>query len=1024
MISINRQNIKIFLSLLFVISGIAGLIYKIVWFKYLSLFLGSTTYAQMTVLATFLGGLALGNYYFGKKSDAIKNPVRVYSFLELIIGLYCFLYPAISSLLGNAFLSSAAELNISPTSFLFSLIRFLIAAVLLFLPTIAMGGTLPLLSNFFVEKLQDARKEIATLYFLNSFGAVVGVVFAGFILIKEFGLDITIYATASINILVGLLGFLLSLKKYPNPEKIEQSKESSEEFLSEPDKKIIKAVLAVACISGFAALLYEMVWVRLLINFFGSSTYAFSLMLTAFIGGITIGSFVVSSAFFKKFNYINLLSFLQCAIAVSTMIVLLFYDRLPYYLWKVSALFSRSAATFEIFLFVELIICFSSILLPTFFMGMSLPVASEIVSASNKKVGASVGNVFSLNTLGTVLGVIITGLIFIPFAGIKTTFEIGIGINLFAMILLVGFNKKINLIKRISIVVFFAIVFSGYLISAPAWNKAIILSGAFRSFGFSPPKSFKEFSKNLDGEKVIFYEEGINATVAVTQSEKRAEQKRLIINGKPDASSFYDMPTQVLIGQIPMMLHPNPKNIFLVGLGSGATAGSVLVHPDAKITCAEIAKEVINSAEHFKNENRDCVNNPRMKIYNEDALTLLKLSNEKYDVIISEPSNPWIAGIGNLFSKEYFKICSDKLSDNGLMVQWFHVYEADDSVVKLVLNTFSSVFPYAQLWNSVANDIILVGSKTKIDLPHNQLTKKFYSPKVKADFERIGINSPFEFLFCQSVSYKGFFTMAEDFPINSEKHPLLEFWAPKSFYVGQPSKFVYSFDEKFDTLSSGLYIKDFVKNNPPKKLELINTIKYCLDKSKNYRAAFGLSKFLKDADENDYQINLLHSYAIENLVINNPRQPILEKLVKRFPDSVQIKKDYSNALLKEKINATTFLRVYSIKSEAESFIKTTKPDSASMLSVYIQLAKAYLQNSEYDKVEEMIGLVENYLRNSPRLITGLAADDYLYAGAMVNLHKKDYEKVIGYYFALVNTNLNYENLFRLRRGVAWNLKNK
>jgi len=159
-------------------------------------------------------------------------------------------------------------------------------------------------------------------------------------------------------------------------------------------------------------------------------------------------------------------------------------------------------------------------------------------------------------------------------------------------------------------------------------------------------------------------------------------------------------------------------------------------------------------------------------------------------------------------------------------------------------------------------------------------------------------------------------------------------------------------------------------------------------------------------------------------VINNPRQPILEKLVKRFPDSVQIKKDYSNALLKEKINATTFLRVYSIKSEAESFIKTTKPDSASMLSVYIQLAKAYLQNSEYDKVEEMIGLVENYLRNSPRLITGLAADDYLYTGALVNLHKKDYEKVIGYYFALVNTNLNYENLFRLRRGVAWNLKNK
>jgi spermidine synthase len=176
------------------------------------------------------------------------------------------------------------------------------------------------------------------------------------------------------------------------------------------------------------------------------------------------------------------------------------------------------------------------------------------------------------------------------------------------------------------------------------------------------------------------------------------------------------MVTQIMSGQVPMMLHKNPKNVFVVGFGSGTTIGTVLLHPVEKVTCVEISTEVIEAAEYFKDVNNNCLANPKLKIIHEDAHTYLKLSKDKYDVLISEPSNPWIAGIGKLFSKEYFQLCSDKLKDNGIMAQWLQAYETNDEVVQRVLNTFSSVFPYCQIWRGASNDLILVGSVKKLVL--------------------------------------------------------------------------------------------------------------------------------------------------------------------------------------------------------------------------------------------------------------------------------------------------------------------
>jgi len=747
-------------------------------------------------------------------------------------------------------------------------------------------------------------------------------------------------------------------------------------------------------------------------------------MLAAFILGITIGSWILTQASLTKFNKIKILTFSQTAIGLTTMAVLLFYERLPYVLWKASAIFSKTPQSFEIFLFVEFLICGALILLPTIFMGISLPAAAEAVSIEKNGIGSAVGKIFSVNTIGTVLGVIITGLVFIPYFGIKKTFEIGIAINFLSSIILLW---SYNLFKIRTKFIFSFLCLCSFFIYAAMfsnWNRSVISSGVFKSFSSSPPASYADFLKTASNEKIIFYEEGVNATVAVTQSLSDSTLKSLIINGKPDASTFSDMPTQVLLGQIPMMLHPNPKNVFVVGFGSGTTIGSVLTHPVEKVLCAEISKEVINAATLFKKENNNCIHDKRLSLVNEDALTLLKLSKDKYDVIISEPSNPWIAGIGTLFSKEYFQKCLDRMNDSGIMVQWFHVYETDDSVVQLVLNTFSSVFPYAQIWNSVSNDIILVGSKHNIAIDVKSLETKFASDKINNDFGRILIPNLFTFLSCQSSSPRGFFTMSETQPLNTETHPLLEFLAPRSFYVGKQSSYIYKYDEKFDTLSNSLLVKDFVKIQSVQKNEIIDAVKYNLKYLHNFFYCFGLTRYLKKQYPDDYETNYYYAVSLEKFGLLNQTTHVLERISSFYPDSIQNKIEYYNALILEKINATTFIKCSPIINEVNFIISTSPMDSVTVIKELSKFATVYRKNSDFLNAQNLCDRIEQYTYNNKNLLKYINLEEFFYTGALANLYQDNYEKVYSYYLALMNSPGATDNLIRMRRLLRWWVKTK
>ncbi|MBU2445258.1 MAG: fused MFS/spermidine synthase [Bacteroidetes bacterium] len=1015
------EKLKTILSIFFILSGMTGLIYQVVWFKYLALFLGNTTYAQMIVLATFLGGLALGNYFIGRKVDKFSNPLKVYAILELIIGVYCSLYPMMNLFLGGIYTDMMISIGFDSNLLFYNAFRFFLSACLILLPTILMGGTLPALTKFFVEKLNDVRKETATLYFLNSFGAVVGVYFVGFVLIENFGFDITIYIAAFINISIGLISLNLSSStsnkdEYQSIE--EEPIQGEREIFS---KTMILISIIVAGISGMAALLYEMVWVRVLITIFGSSTYSFSIMLMSFISGITIGSLIVTSDRFKKFDKIKLIIICQFAIATSTMLVLPIYERLPYYFWIISSLFVKSESTFGIFLSIEFFICFLLIVIPTIFMGMTLPLVVEIVSSASKRVGYSVGTVFSVNTAGTVIGVLLTGLVFIPMLGIKNTFEVGILMNLLAAIILIVFYQNFRVRNKLTVLISTVIIAALYFILNPQWNVNLMLSGVFKRYHDTPQKSFSEFKKFLEQKEVLFYKEGLNANVGVVQEAGENSNRVLIINGKPDASDITDMPTQVLLGQIPLMLHPDPKNVFVVGFGSGVTIASALTHDVKKVVCAEISSEVIGASYLFEDVNDNCLSDPRLKVFVEDAQTILKLSKEKYDVIISEPSNPWISGIGNLFSKEYFMNCKEKLNENGLMVQWFHIYEMEDEILKLVMNTFNEVFPFAEIWTSTFGDIIIVGSEKMMKADFSMLNQKFNKEKVRKDFQKIKMENLLTFLSCQTISPEGFYALSNSKNINSQFKPLLEFQAPRSFFIGKTSMLVYNNDERFDTLSN-LYLKDFVKTQRVDNNEILSAAKYHFSKSQNYRLAYAYSKYVRELNPKSFEANVLFLEAKEKLSMNDAVRSELESLLKTFPDSSTLLNRYGNILLNENLNATNSIHVFELAEAEKIFLKAVRKDTLSQVRLYIQLASAFLQNSELNKAIEYCEKAESILKDRRDLLHLIPLSDFYYTYSSVSMYLNNYEKVIEYFLQFINTNPNHPRKEFLKRKLDWRLK--
>jgi spermidine synthase len=323
--------------------------------------------------------------------------------------------------------------------------------------------------------------------------------------------------------------------------------------------------------------------------------------------------------------------------------------------------------------------------------------------------------------------------------------------------------------------------------------RVVLSSGAFRNRSTVYDPTIMQQRNQLI--KIVYYKDAPDATVSVERSVKSGEYF-LRVNGKTDASSHGDLSTQMLLGHLGLMARPEAKDVFVLGLGSGITGGAVLAHPVQSLIVAENCKPVIEAAKIFQPFNYDMLSDARTRIVPEDGRTILKLSPKQYDVIISEPSNPWTAGIGSVFSREYYKLAASKLAPGGVMVQWFHVYEMHDGIVAMVLRTFSEVFPHVEIWDAHGGDIILMGGKEPWTSNVDSWRRAYERALVRQQLEMIGLGMPEQLLARQLASQRTAFAIAGDGPVQSDYFPMLEYEAPKAFFIGKEASLLRNYDER------------------------------------------------------------------------------------------------------------------------------------------------------------------------------------------------------------------------------------
>jgi len=755
----------------FFISGMAGLIYEILWIRMLGLVFGHTVYAITTVLVAFMGGLAIGSYLCGRVIDRVKNLLRLYSILEIAIGGYCLLIPWLVEGMKVVYISIARSIELPFT--VFTLIQFTLATLILLVPTTLMGATLPILSRYFIRDLGSVGKQVGRLYALNTFGAVLGTYLAGFELLPVLGITLTTIFSAVLNIGIGALIFVSIRETTPQGENRPISIEPISQNISwDLDRWVAVGAFAV---SGSVSMIYEIAWTRALSLTLGSSTYAFSAMLLGFLLGIAAGSAIFTG--FSKNRMVSYIWFglLQLGIGLSAALCLPLFERFPD-LFMTGFRYSHS---YGFILMLQVLIALLAMILPTLFIGATFPCIAQLISRNLSGIGGDIGRVYAWNTAGAIVGSLIAGFVFIPFLGVQTSIKVAIAMNLFVALFFLLYYSRSVVFRFVSGSAISLAVLS--VIFLPPWNPNVMIGGvAVYAQRYLEGSKKYPLHEMLSKMKILYYKDGISSTVSVHQFENDIF---LRVNGKTDASTGVDMHTQLMLGHIPALLHSNTRTALVIGLGSGITAGALTQYDLKRIDVVEIEPAVIQAASFFGKENRDVLQNPKVKVVTADARNFLLASPKRYDLILSEPSNPWIGGVASLFTVEFFNLAREHLNPGGIMVQWFHGYGMMPEDFQMVVASFRWIFPNANLWTTNTSDYLLVGSMGPVVVDLERIRKLYNgNPMLREDMRQVNMASPEAILSDFFLDEDDLGRLVAGADLNTDDKLPLEFSTPRALY--------------------------------------------------------------------------------------------------------------------------------------------------------------------------------------------------------------------------------------------------
>lgn len=760
-------------------TGASGLIYEVTWFKYLANLIGSEARASALILSVFLGGLAIGYALFGRFSAnrSVSALMKLTGWLEIGIGVWAILFPILyAQTWGSMSALFQGDFNV--------FLEVGMACFLILPPTILMGGTLPLLTQALSLSVQESEKIHAAIYAVNTAGAFLGCLVAGFYLIPHFGLPLSMMGTALLNFVAGLAFLMLGTSSKTEQSESAESTPSPHRpsFLHIVSDRRSAIAHGLALLCGFIAITLQTALMRLVGLTAGSSEYAFAIVVSVFILMLAWGSYRVAS---RPQSRLNRLWVNQLILFGGLVLIFWMVPELPYFLHVVRALLTSVAINFYVFQ-VLLFLTFTAVLIiPVHAMGRSMPLLFAGLKREAQDLGQHVGTLYFANTLGCVLGGLVGGYALYFFFDLDRILMLCEGLALVTFVLAV-FLSDISRLKAIAVCGLGLVVVA----LSPTWEAKRLALGTFRmrspvQFSFHGSRYFYE--KYSPRSQVLYRRDGPTSSMAVTQDgdEKSKEPftRAIIVNGKSDGETLGDRTTTELIGHLPALFATTEtQNVAVIGFGTGMTAGALSVHPQVqKIDIFEISPLVHEYAHFFDFANHQMSTSSKVRWQIGDAYQKLRTSPQKYAVIASEPSNPWVLGVERLFSREFLDIAKAHLEPGGIYAQWIHSYELSESTLALVLSTYTSVFKHIRVFRVGDYDLAILGSEKEIaDDSIAALERKLQIPVIKDNLAQIKIKSVYDVLALEVLWSKEFF---ENRGLHSLEFPKLAYAAGYDFFM-------------------------------------------------------------------------------------------------------------------------------------------------------------------------------------------------------------------------------------------------
>jgi len=759
-----------FLLAVFVVSGFTGLIYESIWSHYLKLFLGHAAYAQTLVLAIYMGGMALGSWGVARYSIRIRRLLWGYVLVEALIGTLGLVFHRIFvAAVDVSFVSVIPGIS---APWLIHAYKWTLGAILILPQSILLGMTFPLISGGLIRRWPARPGEtLATLYFTNSLGAAIGVLVSGFVLIRAVGLPGTILVAGLLNLALALIVWL-AVRTQAEPQGVSPRAATTPSAVSLANWFTIAAFL-----TGAASFMYEIGWIRMLSLVLGSSTHSFELMLSAFIFGLAFGGLYVRRHIEHVIDPGRYVAWVLIAMGTLAALTLPAYnqtfDLMAWFLGK----FARTPGGYVGFNLIGQLIAALIMMPATFCAGMSLPLLTH--ERMRQGTGErAIGVIYSANTLGAIVGVLLAIHLLMPLIGVKGVILAGAAIHLgLGASRLIVDRRRPSALSAVALTG--AVVMFAGAVFVVKLDPLRMTSGVYRTGSATLP----------EGVAVDYLRDGKTATISLVD---RAGRVTIATNGKPDAgiqmgpgAPSPDEVTMVLAAAVPLSMQPHPARVANIGFGSGLTTHALLGSERVqRLDSIEIEPFMVAAARQGYFERiRNVFEDPRSHIILDDAKTFLASAHQPYDLIVSEPSNPWVSGVATLFSDEFYGRIAQYLTPDGYFAQWMQVYETNTDIIASVIKALAPHFGAYALYNVDDVDMLIIATRgPTLRAPDEALLR---SKLLRSELRRVSIQSVADFQSRQMGDNRTIGPLLTNMaaPANSDFYPYIDLNAPRSRYL-------------------------------------------------------------------------------------------------------------------------------------------------------------------------------------------------------------------------------------------------